>query len=340
MYRIRLAFVTLAVVGGLLPALPISAQTSANLACLSVPDSGFADVPPTSVHKRDIDCVAARGIAMGTGPGIYSPEGLVPRWQMAVFLTRMFAVLPDGAGGVFNDVAALPLETQFAINQLKRLGVTAGTTPGTFDPITTVPRWQMATFIIRVLTRYGVSLPDGSSQGFADVSDLSVEARTAINQARQLGIATGTSSSTFDPFSPVRRDQMASFLARALNVIRSIGQLNTLLVCDPARADVIGSIDPATFPAGQSFTIRQGWAQADPALMPGQAVNFTSGFELSLDGATVPLSTTVVVMEGIAYQMFGATFADGLTGIHSFEYRWICGGRVQLKLTMTATFEA
>jgi hypothetical protein len=41
----------------------------------------------------------------------------------------------------------------------------------------------------------------------------------AINQLKQLGITTGTSPTTFNPGGLVRRDQMASFLARTLELV-------------------------------------------------------------------------------------------------------------------------
>jgi hypothetical protein len=74
----------------------------------------------------------------------------------------------------------------------------------------------MALFLIRTASAVGIALPDGSSQGFADLGALDSATQTAINQLAQLGITTGTAPGTFSPQSPVSRWQMAVFLTRLI----------------------------------------------------------------------------------------------------------------------------
>ena len=76
-----------------------------------------------------------------------------------------------------------------------------------------VRRDQMASFVVRLLERSGVDLPEPSSQGFTDV-DGNVHA-DAINQLAELGVVHGVDDSTYAPARPVSRAQMASFLVRA-----------------------------------------------------------------------------------------------------------------------------
>ena len=72
----------------------------------------------------------------------------------------------------------------------------------------------MALFLTRQAVDHGVTLPSGADQGFTDLTGLSAEAVTAINQLAQLNITKGTSATTFDPNGNVGRWQMALFITR------------------------------------------------------------------------------------------------------------------------------
>ena len=59
------------------------------------PDSGFLDVPDINPHAADIDAIAAAGITLGCGPGLYCPTDPVLRDQMASFLSRSLDLEPS-----------------------------------------------------------------------------------------------------------------------------------------------------------------------------------------------------------------------------------------------------
>ena len=59
------------------------------------PDSGFLDVPDINPHTADIDAIAAAGITLGCGPGLYCPTDPVLRDQMASFLSRSLDLEPS-----------------------------------------------------------------------------------------------------------------------------------------------------------------------------------------------------------------------------------------------------
>ncbi|MGH8924585.1 MAG: SpoIID/LytB domain-containing protein, partial [Acidimicrobiia bacterium] len=186
------------------------------------PATNFTDVGAGGTHTNDINCLAALQITTGTSATTYSPLQTVSRWQMAIFLVRTAtalgmaapAPLPQG----FVDIGDLGQEAIDAINQVKQLGITAGTSPTTYGPNEGVSRWQMALFLTRLYTAAGASLPAGGS-GFSDLSGLSPEAVTAINQLAALQISTGTGGGNFSPASVVTREQMASFLARLIRLL-------------------------------------------------------------------------------------------------------------------------
>lgn len=204
----------------LIPVTPAHALVSE--ACPSfLPGGGFNDVGGVTTDARDaIDCVAHYDIARGTSATAFSPNSNVARWQMALFLTRTLPALgqnlPSGSDQGFTDIGLFDATTETAINQLRQLGVTRGVSSTTFNPFGAVPRWQMALFLTRLLSALSIGLPSGAAQGFTDIGGFDSATQQAINQIRQLGISTGTTSTTFSPNDNVTRWQMALFLARAL----------------------------------------------------------------------------------------------------------------------------
>lgn len=103
-----------------------------------------------------------------------------------------------------------------AANCLAYYKVTLGTSEGMFSPNDVIPRWQMALFLARAAGPAGIVLPVATDQGFTDIEQLGAHTRQAINQLAQLRIMNGTSDTTFSPFEPVIRQQMAVLLSRFL----------------------------------------------------------------------------------------------------------------------------
>ncbi len=114
----------------------------------------------------------------------------------------------------YRDLAGLGNEAIEAVNCVTYYGISQGVTATSFDPWTTVSRWQMALFLTRTGQDLRVALPSGSDQGFTDLAGVPPAARTAINQLAQLEITQGMTTNTFAPFDPVPRWQMALFLTR------------------------------------------------------------------------------------------------------------------------------
>ena len=114
----------------------------------------------------------------------------------------------------FEDTAGSFAEA--AIDCLAHYRITKGTTAVTYSPDDVVPRWQMALFLARATGPSGLTLPPPVAQGFTDLGRLKQEARDAIHQMAQAGIMLGKSATTFDPYAPVTRVQMAVLLSRFL----------------------------------------------------------------------------------------------------------------------------
>jgi hypothetical protein len=109
----------------------------------------------------------------------------------------------------FTDVTADPFLGD--IKWLYLANVTKGCTAQTFCPGGLVTREQMASFLARAL-----HLPPATRDFFIDDETSIHEAD--INRVAQAGITTGCATRRYCPGGNVTREQMASFLARALRL--------------------------------------------------------------------------------------------------------------------------
>ncbi len=253
-----------AVMAALVPTIassPVSATPATTAITVVGSDATYAACPTgsaaaagfTDTTSTDVDCIAMYGITQGTTATTYSPTDSVPRWQMALFLTRALApaggTLGAGADQGFTDISGKSDEIQLAINQIAELGITVGTNAaGTlFDPDSNVSREQMALFIERFLENVKAG-PGGQSDADADAGltaaqvtyvnsdcagstactgaynytdidagSVTVEGANAIKELYDLGIHDGVSATTFNPSADMTRAAMATFLTTALD---------------------------------------------------------------------------------------------------------------------------
>lgn len=111
--------------------------------------------------------------------------------------------------GSFKDIGDSKFRTQ--IIWLADKGITAGCAPERFCPHGIVTRGQMASFIARAF-----ALPRSSRDYFWD--DNTNKHENNINRVAAAGITVGCDSGRFCPDGSVTREQMASFLSRALKL--------------------------------------------------------------------------------------------------------------------------
>lgn len=181
-----------------------------------VPPAFFYDTYENT-HEAAIDCVAWYGVATGVAANTYAPAGQVRRDQMASFMARsvraMRGSLP-APGTRFDDVSGNAHRD--AIESLAAAGIVSGTGTRTYSPGAVVPRGQMATFLVRTYEHLTGSVLTSDQDFFDDDAGSPHEAN--INKAAQAGFTGGTGPRQFSPSNPVRRDQMASFVARMLGL--------------------------------------------------------------------------------------------------------------------------
>ena len=188
----------------------IVVSVSASVSAGGLPPGGTFSDDDGNAHEAYIEAIAAAGVTSGCDDGLYCPGDSVTRGQMASFLARALS-LPDSATDWFSDDDSSTHEPN--INKIADAGVTLGYPDGTFRPDDLVPRDQMASFLARAV--------DGlvaASQDYFDDDEGNTH-ETSINVMAENAITLGCGNpGQYCPSDLVRRDQMASFLGRALGL--------------------------------------------------------------------------------------------------------------------------
>ena len=172
------------------------------------------------VHKPAIDKLNRMGLFEGTlcfGERRFCPDRPIQRWVMAVWLVRALdaQVLQPEVTDLFEDVAHNQWWAPH-VDVLAELGVTLGcaTEPARFCPQQSVTRAQMASFLVRAF-----DLPPSSDQRFVD-TDGNYHHHN-INALASAEVTKGcqTEPARYCPDREVTRAEMATFLARSLDML-------------------------------------------------------------------------------------------------------------------------
>jgi minor extracellular protease Epr len=155
--------------------------------------------------------LADEGITQGCNPPsntFFCPNGKVTRGEMAVFISRALN-LPIPSGDHFADDGGMFYES--AANRLYEAGITVGCGSARFCGDRTLPREQMAVFLVRAN-----NLPATGTDYFTDDENSPFEDH--INRIAEAKITLGCNppaNTHFCPNDTVTRGEMAAFFKRA-----------------------------------------------------------------------------------------------------------------------------
>jgi hypothetical protein len=182
-----------------------------------VPDSGRTDADGNT-HERAIECMLWWEIANGQSDTRYDTASSVSRGQMASLLagliTKAGGTLPTGAPDAFSDDDGSVHEP--SINALAAAGVVDGVGGGRFDPLASVRRGQVTKFLVRGYEAVSERTLTTTQDYFGDDDGTTFE--QDINRSAAAGFTVGQATG-FNADGLTQRDQMASLLARALDLL-------------------------------------------------------------------------------------------------------------------------
>ncbi len=258
----------------------------------------FADVPPSAAYFDAANLMYLAGVTTGcvtsSDPSsrMYCPNDSVTREQMAAFIVR--AVTGTLTPAVYDPVPIftdVPTTNPFFphIQKMEELGITDGCGTGLFCPTDTVPRWQMAIFMVRArLALYGASFSYNGTPYFADVPT-NVEGNTTtfpfIQRAYEEHVTNGcgTNPLIYCPDELVTRGEMASFIMRGL--------FNQTTILGPTAPQVTGVV-PNTMAATVGTQITVTITGINTSFQTGDTVTVPSGM-LDVSNVVVNSATSI-----------------------------------------------
>lgn len=289
-----------------------------------------------TTHEGNIEAIAAIEVTLGCVQEgtAYCPDLSVTRAQMASFLARAFNLTPAG-GTPFTDVSATNVHLQ-NINAIRNAGITLGCNAdgSRFCPNEFVNRAQMGSFLARAR-----GLSPIASGNFQDLGGWDAHAGN-INAIAADGITLGCTADGrfYCPANLVTRGQMASFLARGLDLtpvaVAPRLDLDGFMTC--AGDECTGS---GSYPADTPFFIRHGFRidEGDPDY-DAIAADPDTGFVLFLDDDELPSTTVTSTFRDQIARWDIIDFPAGLSGEHEIEAQWIKLGSVVQVAFITIDF--
>lgn len=232
----------------LLPVSTASAAIDTSEACPEeIPSTAFTDIAGNPAASA-IECLAAYGVTQGVSETSYGPAIPINRAQVATFLIRILEgvdpdLLPGEVDDAFDDDNGhAPHEKN--INIAAHLEILNGYGDGTFRPLDLVTRAQMAKLVVNTLGAAGVDLPEDPDDAFDD--DEGNVHENLIDTLAALDVVEGVQVRTYGPSGNVRRDTMARFLTRSIQVLVNEG-LREPLVAPVALGAALTGGDNFTF---------------------------------------------------------------------------------------------
>ena len=172
--------------------------------------TSFSDVSG-GTHTPAIEALSEAGVVRGCEAGRFCPGTSLTRAQLASMLARALELPSDGASSGFPDVEAGSTHAE-AIAAAADAGIVQGREDGTFAPDANVDRAQAASMLTRAF-----GFEDGDPSAFRDVAGSTHEA--AVGALVAARVTNGCAAGRFCPREHLRRDQMATFVARALGLV-------------------------------------------------------------------------------------------------------------------------
>ena len=246
----------------------------------------FTDVPADSWFYEDVDFVTTHEYFIGRGNGIFAPDDMLTREELATILARL-----DGANLSNNDVSPYAdVEagrwSAAAIQWMSRTGITQGTGNGNFNPTGQLTRQELAVFVARFVEYYTARhnyrlAPKLVVPEFPDLEDADEWAREAIETDRKNGLIYGFQDNCFYPKLTSTRAQIAAIIHRLVVELSIVPTSTTRVVVTynfnwPAAA---GTAPYTTRSTGRTYTPTE---PSDPALIPAGYV--FAGWNTKADG--------------------------------------------------------
>ena len=172
------------------------------------PPPKLKDVSSNAYYYDAVSWAMEQGITAGTSATTFSPDKACTRAEIVTFLWRAAGSPAVNASNPFTDVKMGAYYYEAVLWAVDK-GITAGTSATTFSPDKTCTRAEAVTFLYRMKGSPAAS----GSNNFKDVASSAYYAN-AVQWAVNVGVAQGTSTTTFTPNQTCTRAEIVTFMYR------------------------------------------------------------------------------------------------------------------------------
>lgn len=179
--------------------------------------SPYSDVTIKDGHYNAIIELTEQGIVSGVTKTLFQSTKAATRGEAALFIANALGLDKTTVTNPnFKDLATTS-PYYGAIAALHEKEIIGGYTDGTFRPNATLKRSEIA----KMLTlAFELDVADVTKTKFADVNAINdLNTKRYIQTLIDYSITTGTTATTFSPFSTLTRGQLATFLQRSMTAV-------------------------------------------------------------------------------------------------------------------------
>lgn len=172
--------------------------------------SNFTDVAPK--YKDAVDYLVANNITQGTSDTLFGTHDNIKRGDLAIWLAKALKLDTTGAAASgFSDTKGTRYDAYVSV--LKAKGYISGKSATEFAPNATVTRGEMA-----IMLSNAYDLKSDTATKFTDAVG---NYKTAIQGLFAYGVTTGKSDTMFGTSMNITRGDLAIFLKRAAEVVKT-----------------------------------------------------------------------------------------------------------------------
>lgn len=196
-------------------------QFAGTILDISLAQQSFADVIPGMWYVPAIEAAVSRGIAGGTGDGIFEPNTPMNRAMFVTMLSRMHR-MTDGTVIINGEAsfADVPENEWYgaSVRWAADNGVVKGE-DGSFVPMRSISREELAVMLWRYAGSQGLdaSSPADALSAFPDAQDVSPWAADAMRWACAKGVLKGDNNGSLLPRASATRAEALTMLLNFMN---------------------------------------------------------------------------------------------------------------------------
>lgn len=180
-----------------------------------LPVAGIKDYPGAD----HIHFAVSRKLLTATDSNQFLPDSPMTRGMLAAMLGRLAGIdTADYQSRAFTDA---PAESPYApyLEWAAQKGIMSGTGTGAFSPDAPITREEMAVFFKNYADKMGYTLPHSQEPvTFADSSQISAQAKDAVNAMQRAGILAGKDNGRLDPKGTATCAEAAAMLRRFVEI--------------------------------------------------------------------------------------------------------------------------